>query len=160
MQAQPWGGTDGSDGDRPAFQHQETVDQAGSGHAGTDSSLKDGAERRTDQAMSEQERQGTACDAGADVSTDEGKVELGIESFVSGSSSQGMRALWEERRVRAQRRDRVIRRIWYAAVLLFLLITLALVGWSLWHAPTPARFDSGPPTDVETPRPPKISPRH
>lgn len=91
--------------------------------------------------------------------SEEGTLELGIESFVEDSSSQGMRALWEERRARAQRRDRVMRRVWYAAILLFLLIALGLVGWSFFNSPDPSPVQPSTEPAVEDNNRPKITPR-
>ena len=94
----------------------------------------------------------------SETETNGGTVELGFEPFGAESGSQRIRALWEERRARAQRRDRVIRRVWYSAILLFLLIICVIAGWSVVTSHSP--FCSDPPDAPESEdlRGPEIAP--
>ncbi len=89
-----------------------------------------------------------------------GELELGLEVFAGDSSSQGARLRLEERRMRAQRRDRMTRRIGYAAVAFFLLIVLGL-SVKAFFAPTPkpALNNTTPAAEVQRPKLPEIRPR-
>ncbi|MFO7902809.1 MAG: serine/threonine protein kinase [Planctomycetota bacterium] len=141
----------------PSFSNQASRSSSPSAASDQDSSSVEAAGSPKGPAVTENERE--AVERGGGAEFDEGALELGIESFVGDSSSQGMRALWEERRARAQRRDRVIRRVWYAAALLFLLITLALAGWSFFNAPDPSHFQPSMEPGIEKNSRPKIAPR-
>ncbi|MFW6169622.1 MAG: serine/threonine protein kinase [Planctomycetota bacterium] len=144
-----------SSGSDSSVPNQAATSHGASTASDQDSSSLDAAESRKPLAVTKGERE--ASEGGVGSESDDGEVVLGIESFVGDSSSHGMRALWEERRASAQRRDRVIRRVWYAAVLLFLLITLGLAGWSIFHAP--AHFQPSPEPGVEKSSRPRITPR-
>ena len=87
------------------------------------------------------------------VAESNGEIELGIEVFANDASSQGARLQLEERRARAQRRDRVTRWIWSLAIALFVLIILLFAVHSFFSRPaqspqTPAGYENGPPEIV------------
>jgi serine/threonine-protein kinase len=92
-----------------------------------------------------------------DAATDDGVLELGIEVFSGGSSSQRTRELLEQRRARAAQRDRAMRWIWLAAMLLFLTIVAVLAIGSSVIPPAPPQQPATP--EVEHSSLPEIIPR-
>ncbi len=90
--------------------------------------------------------------------SENGELELGIEVFGGDSSSQGARLRLEERRLRAQRRDRMMRRIAYGAALFFLLIVLGLSLKSVVTLP-PEPPSPAPQVEREWPNRPEIKRR-
>jgi serine/threonine-protein kinase len=92
-----------------------------------------------------------------------GVLELGIEVFKRDSSSHGTRMLLEERRARAQRRDRAAKWIWLVSAALFCLIVLmVLINSLFFSAPAnsnpPARQSLSPAEAGRSERP-EIAPR-
>lgn len=95
----------------------------------------------------------------AEADVDNGVLELGIEVFSNDSSSQGARLLLEERRARAQRRDRVMRWVWLVSVALFLVIALLIAARSLFDSSPSTRRPNQSQVEQRPDGRPKIVPR-
>ena len=103
---------------------------------GQDSSAVDTVTSQKPRTVTGNDRQAAETPTRPEPETDTGALELGIEVFTGDSSSQGARLQLEERRARAQRRDRVLRWIWCGAAALFVLIVVVLASRNYFFPPS------------------------